>query len=293
MVDMKRLLSLICGIIILGVVAIGGACANPPELSETEALGIQDLRVIDFIQNCVINNEDRFVYDEEHRAALTEKFDTENRVYQRQTFDQAKVLHANEVNRLLSEGKDVKYDDNVLSDWAFCELRKRGVECERLSVGWCDYLGDPIPSTGRLMGYCSVLIPQVVEGSKKWYVCDVSEMSHIKNAGQSWYKTFLFCPLKDYLELFGDGFKGAVVNDREYIRYCYDVGAIGGRDIFCWLSEDGHSASFAVDMLASNPSFGSRFMSSTSHYEKDLWRFNFLRRLAYLRTYPVHEIVLT
>lgn len=280
---MKKLLTLICGAL-LGVVSIWGvACADSPAGLQA----VKDPRISDFMQNCVMKNVDSFVFDDRNGDELTRRFDTENEVYKGKSLSQTKVLHAEEVNRLLREGKEVRYTDNVLSDWVFCELQKRGVECETLTVSWYDKFRISYP-----VEYTVVVIPQIVGGSKQWYVCDVSGMSQFKSVGIACYDSFVFYPLKDFLDLYGEGFNGAVVNDREYRYFKNGVGVPGGRNLFCWLSQEGHSASVATDIMADSPVVGLRFISSPNYYEKDLFLFKALRKFAKLPGAPLCEAVL-
>lgn len=279
---MKKLSALICGIAV-GIMSIGSIVRADSEFPQADVLGVKDPRIADFIQNRVIKNEDRFIYDEELSDLLTRNFDVENDVYQEgRSFSDVKILHANDVNRLLCEGKDVRYNDAVLADWVFRELDGKLVRCEELTIA----------QSGLPTEYSAVLLSQEECGDTKWYVCDIVAMSRAKKAGEAGYRKFLFCSLKDYLDSYGDSFKGAVVVDRNYRYYRDGVGVLGGKNIFCWLSQEGHSATAVVDIFRSSPRVSLEFMFSPDRYEQDLYLFRVLREFAGLPNVFVDETIL-
>ncbi len=289
---MKKLFSLIC-VIAVGVMSIGGVVRANPEFPKAHALGVRDPKVGDFIENRIIKNEDRFIYDEKRRNKITDEFDAVNEVYQGgKLFVEAQTLHANGVSTLLSEGKDVRYNDAALADWVFHELRSRGVECEELTISWCDEFIYSFLCDMKLISRYAVLIPQVVAGTTHWYVCDVAAMSRAKKSGAVRYRKFLFCPLKDYLDSYGEAFFGAVVSDRAYVLDGRGKRMLGGRNLFCWLSQNGHSAFYVVDMLKNSPMFNNKFAATENYYQKDLNLFAMLRQFAGLPAYKICPTIL-
>lgn len=265
---MKRFCFVVFLVLMYTVLTVGVHCANPTGYDLADNLGIRDSRIREFVTEGMLKNEDKFVYEEKCKS-LDDRFNNEHNIY-KMTLPEARSVRAAEVNKLLQEGKEVNYSDSFLSDWAFCELRKRGVPCEELTI-----------SCGASFRRVAVLIPQVVAGDIRWYVCDLSEISRYNSAPQGGfgYRRFMFCPLKNYLGLYGSEFRGAIVNDEDYS--CYGgMSVVGGRDVFCWLSQNGHSAYTAVDILSGMRTGRVKLMDDVDHEERDHRRFNFLKKLA-------------
>ncbi len=247
MLKMKKLFSVILSFMLCSMPFCSMAYAITPE----DNVGM-------FVGRIIPSYEKQFVFDLANRDRLTEELD--KRLPRGSSLLDYMKLYHDEIQNILDRGGEDKYNCRALSAWVWYELRSHtpAVECKELVIASRQENGD-------FSAHGAVLIPYNESGVKKWFVCDLSNLSQFHNPA------FSFVELKDYISAYGDLFMGMIVCNNEYTSWNFltGYGNCGGRDIAAWLATDAGDTKSALEVLRSQKTPKIKVMSSADTLESD------------------------
>lgn len=237
MFKLKKFFATVLSALLCAPMFMGGVRAE-----ETWKLFVEDLKNIFY--------ERRFVFDEENRNRLTNDLDSSLPLEVVADSTAHRKAYHDAVENILQRGGQVRYNCRVLAAWAYCKLRDLGVNCKEITI----LSNNP---RGGVYQHAAVLIPSNGYGAKKWYICDISDMSQTGNG------MFAAVELGEYIAAHKGDYIGMVVNDDEYKSF--DIFArspkLGGRDIAAWLATDADDSDSALRVLESQKTGQIKFMS--------------------------------
>lgn len=247
MLKTKKFFSLILSFVLCVIPFCSMAHAESPENN----IGL-------FIGQIVPSYKEQFVFDGANRDRLTAELG--KRLPRGASLLEYRRLYNDAVQSLLENDEEVRYNCRALSEWVWYELHSHlpVVECKELTIA-------SRKDNGDIGFHAAVLIPYNDQGTKKWFVCDLSYMSQYHDF------RFAFAELKDYISAHKNLFMGMIVNNDEYTSWdvLTGIGKRGGRDIAAWLATDAGDTDSALEILRSQGTPKIKVMSSADILDGD------------------------